>query len=570
MSIDLATLVDNIKKSNISEVLVHNVELKSSWEQEVGKRISALANAVDPQKTSYLIIGVSDDGRLLPNDFNWLKRTEEKISNHIRQYLSPVSVASPRGYSSENGCFVVIEITNPDDVTEWNGKSYKRVGTQTEEMAPDERLDLTLRLPGQDYSKRPWDAAVSGSLIVQFAQKLVDGGFDGLPRDISSLAPDDILERIHCKGRNAARILFGNLPVRIVHYDAGGDIIEQTKKNGAYYLLSDEFISQIQTWTKSKGTILHKGSIVAVTEEPYPLKALRECLANAVAHALYEREDGDIIVELFPDRIVVRNNCPLDVKKFAKEWFSKKSWSRNKFLMQVLREAHITDELGTGKTRLFSQMLEAGRQEPLIEFYEKGSFGCWAVTLYNEHRNLVHMKLFERIKDSYKSLEEARLATALVLWRTQKWTEILEKLDAHYQKMATKIIRDHQSPIIVLGDEIMTKRWVNTALMGQDSMAFSTHEENQIRQFLQVMAYSDGRQGTFDTKEARRLIGLSTTRSETTQLSNLFRKWRSQQILQEGQKRGEWKFISPPETQITVISSSLQEGDENHLSGDEI
>ena len=103
---------------------------------------------------------------------------------------------------------------------------------------------------------------------------------------------------------------------------------------------------------------------------------------------------------------------------------------------------------------------------------------------------------------------------------------------------------------------------MNTALVGQYSMAFSTHEENQIRQFLQVMAYSEGRQGTFNTEEARRLIGLSTTRSEATQLSNLFRKWRSQQILQEGQNRGEWKFISPPETQITVISSSLQDGDE--------
>lgn len=563
--VDLKTLVEKIKKNQVCEVLDHNVELKSSWEQEHGKRISALANAAEFTQTAFLVVGIADSGQLLSNDLKWLQATEDKISNHIRQYLSPIVVANPRGYQSEHGCFVIIEISNPDDVTEWNGKAYKRVGTQTAEMTPAEKLDLTLRLPGQDYSKRAWEtSALSAPLIAQFAQKLIDNGFEGLPQDLSRLAPDEILERLRCKGKNASKILFGDTPMRVVYFDAEGDVIEQKTRDGAYYLLSDEFISQIQTWTKSRGTILHGGSIAAVSEDPYPLKALRECLANAVAHALYERENGGIIVEIFFDRMVIRNNCTLEVKKFAKEWFSKKSWSRNKLLMQILREARYTDELGTGKTRLFSQMLEAGKPEPVIEFFEKGAFGCWAVTLYNEHSNAVHMRLFERIRLSYPSLEESRLAMALILWRSQRWPDILEKLDAHYQRLATKIIRDPKSPIIVLGDEIITKRWAHTALLGQDSMAFSTHEENLIRQFLQIKAYESGRQGIFNVKEARALIGLSTTPSETTQLSNLFRKWRSQNILQDGQKRGEWRFIHPPTNPISVISSdpSPQEEDE--------
>jgi len=147
----------------------------------------------------------------------------------------------------------------------------------------------------------------------------------------------------------AANILFGNCPIRIAYYDKNGDIIEQVTKQGAFTLLDDDFIEHIQIWTKSKGAILENSSISAIHENPYPLKALRECFANALAHALYEKNNGEIVVEIYIDRISIKNNSSSEVKQFAKEWFSKKTYTRNKFLMLLLREAGYTDELGSGK-----------------------------------------------------------------------------------------------------------------------------------------------------------------------------------------------------------------------------
>lgn len=562
----LDEIIQKINSGKICEVSIANVELKSSWSQDYGTRISAIANELTDHETGYLIVGVSDSGQLIHSGESWLKDTEQRLSSHIRQFLSPTHAVSVQGQLSlDSHYYIVLAIENPGDITSWNHKAYKRVGTQAQEMTPDERLDLSLRLPGQDYSKRPWQGSVSAALIEQFAQKLVARNSPSLPLDLTSMAPSEILMKIHCQDRMASKILFGNLPLRIAYYDEAGDVIDQVERQGAFYLLSDDFIAEINRWTKSKGTVLGKHSIAAAQEDAYPRKALRECLANAVSHALYERDNGEVIVDLHIDRIVIRNNCGLEVKKFAQEWFSKKSWSRNKFLMQLLREAGFTDELGSGKTRLYSQMLEAGKREPVIEYYEKGTFACWQITLYNEQNSKPYTELLERFKSELNSLEEARLATALTLWRQQKWSEILRKLDEHYQNLARRIVQNVNSPIVIFGDEVFTKRWVNSALAGQHSMAFTSHEESQLRKLLHLIAYTGDRNGKLNTKEAKRIIGLSNTPSESTQLSNLFRKWRSEGLLKDGSKRGEWLFVQPPTERFEVISSE-QQGDGNDES----
>jgi hypothetical protein len=51
-------------------------------------------------------------------------------------------------------------------------------------------------------------------------------------------------------------------------------------------------------------------------------------------------------------------------------------------------------------------------------------------------------------------------------------------------------------------------------------------------------------EGYINTTQARELIGLTNTRSEITQLSNLFRKWRDDGWLKQTGKKGEWQFTS--------------------------
>jgi len=146
--------------------------------------------------------------------------------------------------------------------------------------------------------------------------------------------------------------------------------------------------------------------------------------------------------------------------------------------------------------------------------------------IYNEQQNISYLNLLERFKQSFSSIDEARLAMALVLWRKKSWDEIQEKLDHHYKVVSKEVIENSESPVILLGQSLVTRRWVDVALQGKDSAPFSSHEEEQFKDIIQKFAFTNAKNGKFNKDEARFLIGLSNTRSEITQLSNLFRKWR--------------------------------------------
>ena len=91
-------LLEKINTGKISELTNANIELKSDWGQDAGKRISAIANELTDSDVGYLIVGVSDNGRLLHTNINWLKTTEQQASSHIRQYLSPTHAIKLQGH----------------------------------------------------------------------------------------------------------------------------------------------------------------------------------------------------------------------------------------------------------------------------------------------------------------------------------------------------------------------------------------------------------------------------------------------------------------------------------------
>jgi predicted HTH transcriptional regulator len=133
---------------------------------------------------------------------------------------------------------------------------------------------------------------------------------------------------------------------------------------------------------------------------------LRESIANAVAHSFYPKEQGDIVIEMFPNRIVISNNCSLDAELFIDKWFSRIHSTQNKLLMHIMRISKLTDELGSGKNRIFRHMIEHGKREPIIEFEPFKTHGCWKTTLYNEDTNIAILNLINRLKQYFKNPDE--------------------------------------------------------------------------------------------------------------------------------------------------------------------
>lgn len=542
----LEEICKNLQQSHpIKEIKFPRFELKAEWNKKHGSDISAIANH-DSMLGGWLVVGICDNGKLMGKNIKWAESTEKDISCQVNEFLSPFyAVANIFVREFPEGCCILIDIKNTGDLIEWDGKAYKLTGTSSTEMTPDEKISLALKMPGDDFTKKEWEGSVDSSLVLKYARKVKDADPRELSEELENLSSNQILQILHIKNTYVAHILFGNIPVRIAYYDENEDVIDTQTKYGAYSILSDEFISEIQNWTRKEAQSTSNVSISAVEEVPYPTEALREILANAVAHALYQKNEAEIIVDLFPDRLVIRNNAFIEARAFSKQWFARQTHVKNKLLMVVLRMAKISDELGSGKMKVYRLMLEGAKREPIIEFEDLRGYGKWKITLYNQERDHHFKSLLQRLFDTLPSKNHARLAAALILWKENTWSNILEKLDEHFKLFAKEIIASSNSPVLIIDNKVFLKRWAEVILTGQATKPFSLAEENSFYKLLQARAFKLSAKGLISTSEARKLIGLSDSRAEITQLSNLFRKWKKEKMVEQEEKRGEWRFPEP-------------------------
>ena len=536
----LDTIKRELGAGTLTEISYPRLELKSKWNTDHGRNIAAIANH-ESCTGGWLVVGVNDKGHLTGEDKAWCEKNYEKIGNQINQFLDPMQAVKDIHTESFDGSYcIMLEIKNPGNVTKWSERAYKQAGSSVAEMRAGEQTALAMRLPGDDYSALPWQGEVNDALVLDFANKVIEKGSNDFPTDLSSLSSSQILQIMRLDGKMAAGILFGDVTVQIAHYDADDQVASNVMKKGLYTILSDSFIDQIQTTSERKGATVEGNSTSLKEHLPYPPKLLREILANAVAHALYQRWQGEIIVDIHLDRVTVRNNAPLEAEVFAEQWFSQQTMTKNQLLMETLRTAGITDKIGTGKANVFRLAMEAGKEEPSIDFLKINNFAKWRITVYNSQRHEHIDKLLAKLTSSLPTPQHARVATALVLWKDHKWSAIKTRLDDHYRKIADEVTRHDDTPVVINADQLFVRRWAEVALKGQSSKGFTPSEEDMIMRILAEVAYNNSSR-QISTPEARRIIGLGRSQSEASQLSNLFRKWQKTGLV-ENVKRGIWQF----------------------------
>ena len=226
-------IVAKIAAGRLSEVSYSGLELKSKWDTEYGRDISAIANQ-DSLAGGWFVVGVDDRGVPSGRDKRWIEGVERLISEQVSSFLSP-SWAVKEVFVEElaGGHYLIVEIQNPGDVTEWRGGAYKRKGTVTTVMTAAERAALALRLPGDDYSCLRWHGAINGALVLDFAEKVKKTSTENFPEDLAELSSVEILRTLQLDGKKAAGILFGDVQVRIAHYDNNEDVISNVEKKSS-------------------------------------------------------------------------------------------------------------------------------------------------------------------------------------------------------------------------------------------------------------------------------------------------------------------------------------------------
>ena len=535
------------------------IEFKQTWIQDYGKSISSIGNRENSR--GWIIIGVSDKGQLIDNDLGEFQKKKEQIESHIREYLNPSSTAQHISIEDvKNKKCIVIEVVDPGYPVSWNNKFYKRISSTTQEMSPAEKKALELKRPGLDFSNFKYNGEINSSLVLDFAKFLPKNNGDW-----TDLSADEILSKLDIKNKNVARILFGDFTFRLIHYKEEFEHLDQKEEKGLYRLLQDSFIHQIQSWTRTKPLTLLPGSLSVVEEQPYPDLVLREVLVNAVAHSAFEKQNREIKVELYKNKIKILNHCSSEVLHFINKRFSKEHFSHNPLLMKILRTAKFSDDLGTGKNKIFKIMIESGRREPIFEYQKlSNDYGILSVTVYNEQPNKNFLNLLERFKKMYSdNMDKYKISAALVLWKDESLHNIFSYMDKYHKNLTLEILEDSKSPFLLTSKKgranekvwkILLKRWVKNQLEGQESKVFSRSEENELKTELQEYAYKANRGGFINNREAKELFELSIdSQSETVQLSKLFQRWAEEGFLEKGTKRGDWKIKKKP-----PLSSSFE------------
>lgn len=552
MEVTKEKLLIAVAEDKLLEYNFTNVECKRTWKQEDGKCISSLANR-NIGNPAFLVVGVEDSGVLSAHPETWLKSEEEIISQHLNQFLDPAQTCiGVECFTYLNGSFIVINLQNPGSVVKWSSRSYKGAGTTKELMTPEEEMELTMSLPGTtDYSKRSWTGSFDRDLAARYLGSVLQHRPD-VPYSESDIRNNQESALSYLRiNNNTSRILFGDISYRVVFYDQENNPATNTNRRGLYGLVSSEMVDEIQTWSQK----LSNGAF-----EPFSPKALHEAISNAVAHAAYFEQDGDIILEVFPNRVEISNLCLPEAAYFANRWFSKSHRTFNGLLMESLRLVGAVDELGRGKTMIYTESIKSGRRPPQVYIEGAGRLNRWRTVVYGGKRDKRQLNLIERLRDIYDSEGKVFIAAALVLWHDKPVKSLKQFIDGDSAPHFAEILSDLKGPIYYYEkeDRIILNRWVTVLLSeGKQSKALSQAEEEGLFKFA-LQLQTEFHDGYITPRELRELAHMTDNKSEQVLSSKLLKEWQKQgKVINV--KHGTYRFVAGSVELMNIYQTLLNQ-----------
>ena len=144
-----------------------------------------------------------------------------------------------------------------------------------------------------------------------------------------------------------------------------GDPADQTDFRDPMPLAIEKALAFIERNTRHPIRIV---GLNRVRLDEYPSEALREALVNAVAHRDYEDGSRKIMLEVFPDRVVISSPGlpppPITLQKLRTGKY--RPCSRNPVLAQCLSFFHRIEERGSGFRRMRDKMIDHGLDQPRL------------------------------------------------------------------------------------------------------------------------------------------------------------------------------------------------------------
>lgn len=417
-----------MKKVKVLELIKQNedegLEYKPSLSQinEIVEAVSAFSNT----EGGKIIIGINNSGKIIGVDIG--KDTVERLTNKILQNTDPRIHPRILIKETEGKNIIIIDVKpSLDKLVLAFGRPYKRVGRSTHKMSKDEYERMILE---KHKDKLYFDSQVCKDV------KLADINEDKLlwfikearkqrGLDIDEGLPImEILERLRLvkdsKLTNAAILLFGKDPqkfflqaiikaIRFKGNDVTSDMID-------FKTIETDILTQLEKAEDfifehiPKMAWIEEGKLQRQEKWLYPPKAIREALANALAHRDYGTP-SNIQIRIFDDRLEIWNpGCLPPGLTVEKLKIKHNSIPRNPLIAKAFFWVKYVEEVGTGTNKILKWCKEWGLPEP--EFEETGT--SFVLTLRKTRLTeewLVSLGLNERQKRAIDYLKEHRTIT---------------------------------------------------------------------------------------------------------------------------------------------------------------
>ena len=394
------------------------VEFKESLKvlNEIGETTSAFANS----NSGINLVGISELGKIIGVSVG--KNTIEDLANYIKRNTDPQIYPSIKIEKLEGKEIILIEVLESrEKPVFFKRHAYKRVGKTNLELSSSEIRKLAKETGEKVY----WDEQIcSEAALEDIDEEKIKEFVKEAKRqrglDLSETLPiKEILMRLKLlkenKPTNAAVLLFAKNPqnfflqaevkcIRFKGIDVTGDMID-------FKTIEDDTISQLKKAEDfifehiPKRAWIEEGKLQRQEKWLYPQKAIREALANALAHRDYE-SPSKVQVRIFDDRIEFWNPGKLPegwtVEKLKTEHESKPF---NPLIAKQLFWIKYIEDVGSGTNKIIKWCVDWGLPEPDFEFTGSSIIVTFRISKLTEEF-LEKMGLNERQKKAVEYIKE--------------------------------------------------------------------------------------------------------------------------------------------------------------------
>lgn len=171
------------------------------------------------------------------------------------------------------------------------------------------------------------------------------------------------------------------------------------------YELIQQIINEIPDW--QEGIEIEDGMFRKKIFD-YNISVIRELISNALVHKPYTIQ-GDIFINLFPDRLEIHNPGLLPLGVTPKNILHK-SVKRNEHLAKVFYDLNLMEMEGSGYDMIYKLMLENGKQLPEVS---EGKDRV-KVTLYKRIINNEIIKLIEKVNKEFQLTQKEQISLGII------------------------------------------------------------------------------------------------------------------------------------------------------------